>query len=241
MLSLWIFVKGGLCLAQKIYLTEDDERIVELMSKALVNWGFVVQATEDFQRVTEDIRAFEPDLVLLDITLPFYNGFYWCQEIRKFSTVPIIFISSADENMNMVMAMNMGADDFIGKPFDLQVLVAKIQALLRRTYTFAVEEASLEFQGYVLDVEDSSLRFQEEVVPLTKNETKILHLLFKNPNQLVSKEKIMEKLWEDENFIDSNTLSVNMTRLRKKLLEIGFSRFIHTLKGKGYYLDEENK
>lgn len=225
---------------QKIFIVEDEPQIVEIVSKALTSWNFDVFSVTDFQKVEKEVKEVKPDLVLMDIHLPFYNGFHWTKEIRKTSTVPIIFISSASDSMNMVIAMNMGADDFVSKPFDLQVLVVKIQALLRRTYSFdKIEKINgLTFLDYTLDIEDGTLLFEGEKVYLSKNEVKILSLLIQHARELVLKETIMEKLWEDESFIDSNTLSVNMTRLRKKLLDIGFSKYIQTIKGRGYLLGE---
>ncbi|SJZ36628.1 DNA-binding response regulator, OmpR family, contains REC and winged-helix (wHTH) domain [Pilibacter termitis] len=223
---------------QKIFIVEDDEQIVTLLDKALSSWNFEIESVGDFQQVAKEVLASNPDLVLMDITLPFYNGFHWTNEIRKLSTVPIVFISSAGDNMNMVLAMNMGADDFVTKPFDIAVLTAKIQALLRRTYVFKKETSTYEFLDFQLDIEDTVLKKGSEQVELSRNEVKILSLLFQNVGQLVTKEEIMEKLWEDEHFIDKNTLSVTMTRLRKKLLELDFAKYIQTIKGKGFSLGE---
>ena len=224
----------------KIYLVEDDQQIVNLLTSQLEKYQFQVRAATDFQNIVNDIADFEPDLVLLDISLPFYNGYYWCGEIRRESKLPIIFISSASNNMNIVMAINMGADDFIAKPFDLPVFIAKIQALLRRTYDFS-DAPFLQYKEYRLDLTDNLLFFEKESILLTNNEVKILSLLFQDPNQLIMKEKIMERLWENEAFIDSNTLSVNMNRLRKKVMDSGLDRYIQTVKGKGYFLGESNE
>jgi DNA-binding response OmpR family regulator len=217
-------------------MVEDDAKIVELVSTYLTNWGFDVTSVQDFQHVTEEIQAANPDLILMDINLPYFSGYHWTQEVRKSSTTPIIFLSSQDDNLNMVMAMNMGADDFISKPFQLDYLVAKVQALLRRTYAFKGPDDDLSFEGATLNLEDGRISKNDTDISLTKNELKILHLLFKKPNQIVTKEDIMEKLWESEDFVDANTLSVNITRLRKKLAEIDFAKHVQTIKGRGYML-----
>lgn len=220
---------------KKIYIVEDDWQIAETVATFLRKWAFEVQTALDFQNVAEDILRYQPDLVLMDISLPLYNGFHWCSELRKQTDVPIVFLSSANDNMNILMAMNMGADDFIAKPFDLQILVAKIQAILRRSEMLPTAHC-LNYQGFSLDIEAFEVGSEEQTLSLTINETKILGMLFQQPEKLVPKEKIMEKLWESEEFIDANTLSVNMTRLRKKVAAIGLDQQIHTEKGKGYRL-----
>lgn len=223
-------------MTKRIFIVEDDASIAQSLETHLNQWGFTCQIVQDFQNVEQEMLDFEAELVLLDIYLPFFNGFYWCQTIRKSSEVPIIFLSSADENMNMVMAMNMGADDFIAKPFDFSVLIAKIQALLRRSYQFG--QSNLETVGdYQLDAHENQVRSSEGTVDLTPNETKLLLLLFQGAGQIVSREALMAKLWESDEFVDSNTLSVNMTRLRKKLSAIGLDKIIQTVKGRGYLLE----
>lgn len=227
---------------EKIFIVEDDATITEVLAQHLTQWGFRCKSVENFQQVKVEVELFQADLVLMDISLPFYNGFYWCQELRKTSQIPIIFLSSANDNMNMVMAMNMGADDFIAKPFDLSVLVAKIQALLRRSYQFNVGNSlSFSYGPYQFLPQENQLFFKNTPLILTPNESKILYLLFQNTGKIVSKEAIMEKLWESDEFIDSNTLAVNMTRLRKKLASIGLNDNIQTIKGKGYLLEEYNE
>lgn len=223
---------------KKIFIVEDDSRIVETIVAFLEKWNFSVRAVTDFQQVLADFDEWQPDLVILDISLPFYNGYHWCNEIRKQSDVPIVFLSSANDNMNIVMAMNMGGDDFIAKPFDLEVLVAKIQAILRRNPSFT-DKRTLSYGEYVLDLEAFEVCLRETCVPVTMNETKILDLLFQQPEKVVAKELIMEKLWENEAFVDSNTLSVNMARLRKKVSDIGLDAYIQTKKGTGYRLGKE--
>ncbi|MCH1982066.1 response regulator transcription factor [Ruminococcus sp. OA3] len=218
----------------KIMIIEDDVTIAKVISEHLKKWGYETACVNDFEKVTEQVFAFEPHLILLDIMLPFFNGFYWCTKIRCQSSVPIVFLSSASDNMNMVMAMNMGADDFISKPFDLQVLTAKIQALLRRTYSFAENTKALEHRGVLLNLADATLTYEGRKIDLTKNEFRILQLLMERTGHVVERDTIMECLWESDSFIDDNTLTVNVTRLRKKLDEAGISEFIVTKKGIGY-------
>lgn len=222
----------------KILIVEDDETIAKILAENLDKWGYEASYVEDFDLVLQKFRDFEPHLVLMDITLPFYNGFYWCAEIRKESKVPIVFISSNTDNMNIVMAMNMGGDDFITKPFDLSVVVAKIQALLRRTYSYINQVTTIEHRGAILNLGEAALYYQDTKLDLTKNEFRILQLLMDKRNTIVSREEIMKKLWDSDCFIDDNTLTVNMTRLRKKLEEIGLNHFIVTKKGIGYLISD---
>lgn len=223
----------------KILIVEDDRVIAGQVAKQLSAWGCQTKCVVDFNGVMEEFADFAPDMVLLDISLPFYNGYHWCTQIREISKVPIIFISSTADNMNMVMAMNMGADDFIAKPFDLAVLTAKVQALLRRTYDFAgqAEPGILEHGGAVLNMGDASLMYQGEKIDLTKNEFRILEILMSNKGKVVSRDDIMIKLWETESFVDENTLTVNVARLRKKLEASGLDDFIRTKKGMGYVVE----
>lgn len=200
-------------------------------------WNLEVRQVENFRNVMGEFAAFSPHIVLLDIGLPFFNGYHWCSEIRQVSKVPIIFISSAADNMNMVMAMTMGADDFIPKPFDQRVLMAKIQALLRRTYDFAATVPLLEHRGALLNTGDSTLTYQGEKIPLSKNEFRILRILMENKGKVVSREKLMEALWESDSFVDENTLTVNVGRLRKRLDSAGLDRFITTKFGVGYIIE----
>ena len=225
---------------QKIMIVEDDEIIASSIKKHLEKWNYDVFVVNDFENVLEDFRHYEPLLVLLDISLPYYNGYYWCQEIRKESEVPIIFISSTSENMNIVMAMNMGADDFINKPFDLTVLTAKLQAILRRTYSFNKTQNVLNYQSLTLDLLKGVISYHEDSIELTKTELKIMQILFEHAGQIVSRDTIMEALWQSEAFVDDNTLSVNINRLRKKLDAFSLSQLIHTKKGIGYQLYYED-
>lgn len=222
----------------KIFIVEDDAVIAAAVKKQVAAWGCEARCAADLENVLSEFAAFDPQLVLMDISLPFFSGYHWCAEIRKFSKVPIIFISSASDNMNIVMAMNMGADDFVAKPFSLEVLNAKIQALLRRTYDFSVPSALLECGGAVLSLSDATLSFKGEKTELTKNEFKILQLLFENKGKIVSRDSIMTRLWESDSFVDENTLTVNITRLRRKLEGAGLYDFIATKKGVGYLVGE---
>lgn len=221
----------------KILIIEDDLTIAKTIEAHLQKWDYEVRCIENFKIVREEFVAFEPQLVLMDILLPFYNGFHWCTQIRSISKVPIVFLSSASDNMNIVMAMNMGGDDFIEKPFDLNVMTAKIQALLRRTYSFQGQLNVLEYKGVILNLNDAVLIFNNEKIELTKNEFKILQLLMENAGKIIKRERIMERLWESDEFIDDNTLTVNMTRLRKKLEGVGIRGFISTKKGIGYLVE----
>ena len=225
---------------QKIMIVEDDEIIASSIKKHLEKWNYDVFVVNDFENVLEDFRNYEPLLILLDISLPYYNGYYWCQEIRKESEVPIIFISSTSENMNIVMAMNMGADDFINKPFDLTVLTAKLQAILRRTYSFNKTQNVLNYQSLTLDLLKGVISYHEDSIELTKTELKIMQILFEHAGQIVSRDTIMEALWQSEAFVDDNTLSVNINRLRKKLDAFSLPQLIYTKKGIGYQLYYED-
>ena len=218
----------------KILIVEDDNAIAEAIKKHLEKWEYQVHCVADFKEVLRDLTAFMPELILMDITLPFYNGFYWCKEIRKLTKVPIIFISSADDKMNIVMAMDMGGDDFIAKPFDLTVLTAKINALLRRSYSFNTNLNVLEYKGVILNLSNAVLSSGDKNVELTKNELKIMQLLMENAGEMVKRDTIMIHLWDSDSFIDDNTLTVNLTRIRKKLSQIGVENYITTKKGMGY-------
>ena len=218
----------------RIFIVEDDRGIAEAVKQQLSMWNLEGICVQDFRNVLSEFVQQAPHLVLMDIALPFFNGYYWCGEIRKLSTVPILFISSASDNMNMVMAMNMGADDFIAKPFDQNVLMAKIQAMLRRTYDFSSSVPVLEHRGAVLNTGDNSLLWQEKKIELTKNEYRILLVLMENRGKVVSREQLMERLWETDSFVDENTLTVNVNRLRKKLESAGLKEFITTKFGVGY-------
>lgn len=222
----------------KILIIEDDAVISEQVSRYLARWGYETACAEDFENILPQFVSFAPQLVLLDIGLPFYNGYYWCGEIRKVSQVPVVFVSSASDNMNIVMAMNMGGDDFIVKPFDLEVLLAKVQAILRRTYAFQNQSTVMEHRNVILNLADMSLLYQGAKLELSKNEFRILQLLYENAGRTVSRETIMKRLWDNECFVDDNTLTVNMNRLRRKLEEAGIQDFIATKKGVGYQLSD---
>ena len=222
----------------RLLIVEDDKGIAEAIKTQAEMWDFSVRIAENFRNVMADFADFDPHIVLLDITLPFFNGFHWCAEIRKVSRVPIIFISSAADNMNMVMAMNMGADDFISKPFDQSVLTAKLRALMRRSYDFAASAPVLEHKGALLNTGDNTLSYGDEKISFSKNEYRILLVLMENRGKVVSREKLIESLWETDSFIDENTLSVNVNRLRKRLESIGLNGFITTKFGVGYIIED---
>lgn len=223
----------------KIFLVEDDSRIADLTAQGIASWGYSVRCAQDFRNVLGEFQDFSPDLVLLDIGLPFYNGYHWCSEIRKISRVPVVFLSSAADNMSIVMAISQGADDFIAKPFDLSVLAAKISAILRRTYTYGEPPPALRCRGAELDVSGAKLRYAGGTLELTRNEVKILETLLSAKGQIVSRETLMERLWATDSFIDENTLTVNVARLRKKLEAFGLADFIRTKKGMGYLIQED--
>lgn len=221
----------------KILIAEDDKIIAQAIKTHMESWGCQAYCAERFEDLLAEFATYEPQLVLMDVSLPYYNGYYWCAEIRKVSKVPIIFISSAADNMNIVLAMNMGGDDFITKPFDLSVLTAKVQAMLRRTYDFAGQSDLLESHGAVLNLGSATLTYRGKRIDLSKNEFKILHILMENRGQAVAREAIMARLWETDCFIDDNTLTVNIARLRKKLEDAGLQHFIVTRKGLGYMVE----
>ena len=221
----------------KILIVEDDETIAGGLKTHLEKWNYQTECMTDFKDVMGKFLEFEPQLVLLDIVLPFFNGFHWCQEIRKISKVPIIFLSSVNDNMNIVMAMNMGGDEFIEKPFDLNVVTAKVQAVLRRTYEFRGRADIMEWNGAILNLADATVLYQDQKQELTKNEFKILQMLLENTGKIVSRESIMTRLWDSNEFIDDNTLTVNVARLRKKMEQIGLGGKIITKKGIGYMVE----
>lgn len=221
----------------RLLIVEDDEGIADAIKIQAQMWELQVHCIENFRNVMTEFAAFDPHIILLDIALPFFNGYHWCSEIRRVSKVPIIFISSASDNMNMIMAMNMGADDFIAKPFDQSVLMAKLQAMLRRTYDFAASVPVLEHRGALLNTGDNTLTYQDEKISLSKNEFRILLIPMKNKGKVVSREKLMEQLWQTDSFVDENTLSVNVGRLRKRLEAAGLENFITTRFGMGYLIE----
>lgn len=221
----------------RIMIVEDDPGIAEGLQQLIEGWGLEACVVRDFQHITEEFQTCQPHLVLLDISLPFYNGYYWCGELRRLSNVPILFLSSTADNMSIVMAVNLGADDFIAKPFDPRVLMAKLQALLRRTYDFPAAAPVLEHRGARLNTGDQSLTFQGQRISLTRNEYRILLCLMENRGRTVSREKLMQRLWETDSFVDENTLTVNINRLRKKLDGAGLPGFITTRVGVGYLME----
>ena len=222
----------------KILIIEDDLPMAQAIQKEMAAWGNEAEYVQDFRNVMKIFAEYDPHLVLMDITLPFYNGYHWCSEIRKVSDIPVIFISSAADNMNIIMAVNMGGDDFIAKPFDLGVLTAKTQAVLRRTYDMSGKVPVLEHRGAMLNLYDMCLTYEGEKISLTKNEFRILQTLMENKGRLVSRETLMTKLWETDDYIEENTLTVNIARLRKKLENAGLRDFITTKVGEGYIIEK---
>ena len=220
----------------RVLIVEDDPVITETLAAQLKRWGLEARGVQDFGNVLREFAAYDPQLVLMDISLPFFDGYHWCGEIRKISTVPILFISSAGENMNILMALSAGADDFVSKPFDLSVLMAKVQALLRRAYDFAGQQTVLTHGDLIFTPADGSVTFQGRREKLTRNESRILHVLLENKGQIVSRDTLMARLWETDAFVDENTLSVNIARLRRKLDAVGAAGLIATRKGMGYII-----
>lgn len=218
----------------RLLLVEDDPGIAAAVREHAAQWELEVSLVEDFRHVMDSFARVQPHLVLMDITLPFYSGYYWCQEIRKIAATPVMFLSSAADNMNIVLAMNMGADDFVAKPFDMDVLVAKVQALLRRSYDFYMPAPALEHHGAQLSATDGTLTYAGQKIDLTKNEHRILLCLMQQKGRVVSRERLMERLWETDQYVDDNTLTVNINRLRKKLNAAGLTEFITTQTGVGY-------
>lgn len=221
----------------KILILEDDYSLANAMKKQIETWGNEVRLVVDFQNVISEFTKYDPQLVLIDIMLPFYNGYHWCSEIRQISDVPIIFISSASDNMNIIMAMNMGADDFISKPVDLAVMISKIQAVLRRAYNMGTKISVLEHRGAVLNLNDTSLTYNGQLIELTKNDFRILQTLLENKGKVVSRDTLMTKLWQMDSYVEENTLTVNVNRLRKKLENAGLADFITTKIGSGYIIE----
>lgn len=220
----------------KIMIVEDDTVIANQISKFLLTWDYHVEIANDFRNIINEFSRINPDIILMDLTLPYKNGYYWCEQIRKISRVPIMFISSASDNMNIVMAMNAGADDYISKPFDLNVLVAKLQAMLRRTYDFVSQVNYLEHEDVCLNTSNSVVSYKDKSIELTKNESKILKILLEHKGEIVERDTLMEYLWQTDCYVDDNTLSVNVNRLRKTLEQIDVHDFIKTKKGIGYII-----
>ncbi|MBP1972229.1 response regulator transcription factor [Cohnella thailandensis] len=221
----------------RIFIVEDDDKIRSIVADALRKWQFEVVETASFDNVLEEFQASQPHLVLLDVNLPIYDGFYWCQRIRAVSKVPIVFLSSRDQNMDVIMAINMGGDDYIQKPFDLGVLVAKVSALLRRNYTYQDENLQLTHRELVLYLSNSSVQYRGRTAELSRNESIIMQTMMRRAGRIVSRDELMQALWNDEQFVDDNTLTVNVNRLRRKIAALGLEEFISTRKGMGYIVE----
>lgn len=225
----------------KIFIVEDDRIISKEIKKHMNIWGLDVKIASDFQNIFEEFGDYNPDLVLMDVTLPFYNGYYWTEMIRAYSKVPIIFISAADENLNLIMAMNLGADDYLTKPFELEILQAKIKALLRRSYEYIDFSKDIYYKDVILKRDLMILEYRTKEISLTKNEFKIIEMLLEKPGKIFSREDIMNKIWQSDIYINDNTLTVNISRLRNKLEEAELFDLIKTKKGVGYYVEATTK
>lgn len=221
----------------RIFIVEDDRTIAQAVAHLAESWGLEVRCARDFRAVTAEAAEFQPHLIILDIALPCFDGYHWCRELRKQTSAPILFLSSAGDNMNVIMAMNFGADDFIAKPFDGGVLMAKVQAMLRRSYDMAAPAVLRERRGAQLSADDQKLTYQGQTVELTKNEYRILSCLMESAGKVVSREKLMQRLWETDSFVDENTLTVNVNRLRRKLAGVGLVEFTATRHGVGYIVE----
>lgn len=221
----------------KIMIVEDDISLSQYIAEGLTKWGFETFTARDFENITSQFVNNKPNLIIMDVNLPQYDGFYWCSSIRELSNIPIIFVSSRDTSMDIIMAVNLGADDYITKPFSMDILIAKMNALLRRTYAYSDENIDcLECGGVILNLVDKTILYNDEKIELTRNEFKIMLLLMKNKGKAVSRERIMRALWEDDNFINDNTLTVSINRLRVKLKDLGLQDYIMTKKGFGYFI-----
>ncbi len=219
----------------RIFVVEDDKMLEEEIIALLEKWGFKAFGTESFDDISEQFLSKKPDVVLMDINIPSFDGFYWCKEIRKLSKVPIIYISSRNNNMDIIMGINNGGDDYIEKPFNNQVLIAKLQAIVRRTYEYKTQDTKVTIcKGLVLNLEDMSISYKDNRIELTKNEFKILKILIENQGKIVSRQALMKNLWDEEVYVNENTLTVNVNRVRAKLEELGIKDFITTKKGMGY-------
>ena len=221
----------------KILIIEDDKALAKAMEKHIKSWSYDVKCVCNFENIIPEFTDYAPQLVLLDIMLPFYNGYHWCKEIRRISNVPIVFISSASDDMNIIMAMNMGGDDFIAKPVEPNVMIAKIQAILRRTYDMSEKAPVLEHNGAILNLNDATLLYEDNRIELTKNEFRILQTLLENKGKIISRDTLMIKLWQMDSYVEENTLTVNVTRLRRKLERAGLTEFIKTKVGSGYFIE----
>ena len=221
----------------KIMIIEDDAALKNEIAEELTKWGHTIHEIINLENIIEEFKIFNPQLVLLDINLPFYDGFHWCNEIRKISKVPIIFISSRSSNMDVIMGVNLGADDYIQKPFSIAVLIAKVNALLRRTYSFSESSSDkITHNEVTLDLSTAILTYKDNTIELSKNEFKILIILMNKHGEIVSRDNLMKKLWDSDWYVDDNTLTVNINRLRGRLKQIGLDDFIETKRGLGYII-----
>lgn len=222
---------------KKILLIEDDIDLAKEICLALEKWGFKVSVIEEFNNILEEFINKSPELVIMDVNLPFYDGFYWCERIREISKIPLIFLSSRDSNMDLIMGINNGGDDYLTKPFSIEVLITKINALMRRSYDYVSTNNLIYCNNLIFDIEHGTLKYDDKVLELTKNEIKILSILIRNKGKIISREKLMMSLWDDDEFVSDNTLTVNVNRLRNKIKDFGIDEFIKTKKGAGYLVE----
>ena len=221
---------------KKVLIIEDDLDLALEMKRTLEHWQFDVRLTKAFNQIIETFLEYEPMIIILDINLPFFDGFYWCKKIRQISTVPIIFLSSRDSNLDLMMAIHHGGDDYLTKPISSDILVTKINAIMRRTYDYVSNSNLVYLDNLVVDFEKGTLKHNNKTLELTKNEMRILTTLIKQKGKIVTREQLMINLWNDDEFISDNTLTVNVNRLRARLKEIGIDDFIQTKKGIGYLI-----
>ena len=219
----------------KIFIIEDEEKIRIELSELLNRYGYEANYSNDFENIVEIALESNSHIILLDINLPYYDGYYICREIRKKSNIPIIVVTSRNSEVDELMSMNLGADDFVTKPYNTQILLARISSLLRRTYQ-NMDLEIFEFKGLKYNMSTSEMEFDNNKVELTKNESRILYTLIKNKEKIVSRNELMKSLWQNDEFVDDNTLTVNINRLRKKLEEVGAVGYLQTKRGQGYIL-----
>lgn len=222
---------------KRIFIVEDDYELRKIIKKELAKFDYEAVDTDDFKNIIFEIERSVPDLILLDINLPYYDGFYICRALRKKKDIPIIIISSRDTTMDQVLGLEMGADDYITKPFKIEILLAKIKAIFRRIHKEDDEEIALDNYNLCLDERNMTLSYEGKIIELTKNEFKIMSVFINNKNRIIKREELLSELWDDCMFVDDNTLTVNITRVKSKLKELGLDEIIRTKRGVGYILD----
>ena len=221
---------------RKIFVVEDEEKIVKELKVLFEKYGYDVSYSFNFENIVEEILSEKPDIILLDINLPYYDGYFICRELRKVSNIPIVVVTSRDNEMDELMSINLGADDFITKPYNTQILLARVGMIIKRTYGNNTDSELFMLRDLTYNISTSEVSFKEITIELTKNESKILYTLFKSKGKIVSRDKIIKELWKEEEFIDDNTLTVNINRLRRKIEEVGAINYLQTKRGQGYIL-----